>query len=52
MNRSPSLSATRQCPADNIDPRQQTTADRPFARQRARMVQQGEDTNQKNDNQQ
>jgi hypothetical protein len=52
MNRPPSLSAARQCSADDIDPWQRPPADRSFARKRARMVQQREDNNQQNDNQQ
>jgi hypothetical protein len=52
MNRPPCLSAACQRAPDDIDPRQRPPADWPFARKRARMVQQDEDNNQKNDNQQ
>jgi hypothetical protein len=52
MNCSPCLSAARQRPADDSNPWQRSPADRPFACQGARMVQQGEDDNHKNDNQQ
>jgi len=52
MDRPPGFGPASQRSTNDLDSRQRPPADRSFARKRARMVQQSEDNNQKNDNQQ